>query len=87
MTFEFTLFPVYVVSHLLVLPLFPELPRHGPVLSLELVRDLANAGLETNGAAAVTTNTLVTAIANAIFAFMVSGLSKESINALQGIFC
>jgi hypothetical protein len=66
LTFELALFPVYVVSHLLSLPLLPELPGHEPGLPLHVDKDLANAGLDANGATATATITAVTAIANAL---------------------
>ena len=54
------------------LPLLPELPGHEPGLPLHVDKDLANAGLDTNGATATATITVVTARAraSAIFVFI-----------------
>ena len=72
---------VVVVVHLLSLPLLPELPEHAPEVGVVPpassqvdVVDLAASALVANGATANAITTLVTAIANAIFAALVSNI-------------
>ena len=61
---------------MLSLPLLPELPGHEPGLPLHVDNDLANAGLDANGATATATITAVTAIASVIFVFIVSSIEQ-----------
>ena len=73
---------VVVVVHLLSLPLLPELPEHAPEVVLPScvqvdVVDLAASALVANGATATAITTLVTAIANAIFAVLVSNMVQR----------
>ena len=57
---------------MLLLPLLPELPGHGPALSLHVVNDAANAALTSDGAITAASAATIPKIAK-VFVSIVPG--------------